>query len=85
MPSTHAVHGRSDAHPVPRADRAGGGRLHAGFYVDWWAHLEVEGGPVAASVVEGLIAPETLQPIGPRPRGTNARAAAGVLEADLCF
>jgi pimeloyl-ACP methyl ester carboxylesterase len=56
-----------------------------GFYVDWWAHPEVDGGSVAASVIEGLIAPQTPEIDRRLTMWYYSQAAPGVLKGDLYF
>lgn len=56
-----------------------------GFYIDWWAHPEVEGSELAAAVVEGLIAPHTPERDRRLTMWYYAQAAPGVLKGDLYF
>ncbi|HEX2172550.1 MAG TPA: alpha/beta fold hydrolase, partial [Dehalococcoidia bacterium] len=56
-----------------------------GFYVDWWAHPEVEGRDLIASVVEGLIAPQTPEVDRRLTMWYYSQAAPWVLKGDLYF
>jgi pimeloyl-ACP methyl ester carboxylesterase len=56
-----------------------------GFYIDWWAHPAVEDGSVAASVIEGLIAPQTPEVDRRLTMWYYSQAAPGVLKGDLYF
>ncbi|GEL18308.1 alpha/beta fold hydrolase [Pseudonocardia asaccharolytica] len=56
-----------------------------GFYLDWWHHPAVEDGSVAASVIEGLIAPQTSELDRRLTMHYYAQAAPGVLKGDLYF
>jgi pimeloyl-ACP methyl ester carboxylesterase len=56
-----------------------------GSYVDWWAHPKVNDGLVAASVVEGLIAPHTGELDRRLTMWYYSQAAPGVLKGDLYF
>lgn len=56
-----------------------------GFYIDWWAHPEVEGSELAAAVVEGLIAPHTAERDRRLTMWYYSQAAPGVLKGDLYF
>jgi pimeloyl-ACP methyl ester carboxylesterase len=56
-----------------------------GFYIDWWHHPAVEDGSVAASVVEGLIAPQTSDLDRRLTMHYYSQAAPGVLKGDLYF
>lgn len=56
-----------------------------GFYIDWWNHPAVEDGSVAASVIEGLIAPQTSELDRRLTMHYYSQAAPGVLKGDLYF
>jgi pimeloyl-ACP methyl ester carboxylesterase len=56
-----------------------------GFYLDWWAHPEVNDGLVAASAIEGLIAPQTPEVDRRLTMWYYSQAAPGVLKGDLYF
>jgi Predicted hydrolases or acyltransferases (alpha/beta hydrolase superfamily) len=56
-----------------------------GFYIDWWHHPAVEDGSVAASVIEGLIAPQTSELDRRLTMHYYSQAAPGVLKGDLYF
>ncbi|MQA16018.1 MAG: alpha/beta fold hydrolase [Pseudonocardiaceae bacterium] len=56
-----------------------------GFYIDWWAHPEVEGRELIASVVDGLIAPQTSELDRRLTMFYYSQAAPGVLKGDLYF
>jgi pimeloyl-ACP methyl ester carboxylesterase len=56
-----------------------------GFYLDWWHHPAVEDGSVAASVIEGLIAPQTSEVDRRLTMHYYSQAAPGVLKGDLHF
>lgn len=56
-----------------------------GFYLDWWNHPAVEDGSVAASVIEGLMAPQTSELDRRLTMHYYSQAAPGVLKGDLYF
>lgn len=56
-----------------------------GFYIDWWNHPAVEDGSVAASVIEGLMAPHTSELDRRLTMWYYSQAAPGVLKGDLYF
>lgn len=56
-----------------------------GFYVDWWAHPEVEGRDLIAGVVEGLMAPQTPEVDRRLTMWYYSQAAPRVLKGDLYF
>ncbi|MGH3518392.1 MAG: alpha/beta fold hydrolase [Haloechinothrix sp.] len=56
-----------------------------GFYIDWWAHPEVEGRELVASVIDGLIAPQTSELDRRLTMWYYSQAAPRVLKGDLYF
>lgn len=56
-----------------------------GFYVKWWDHSHVNGGEVASSVIDGLIAPQTRDLDRRLTMWYYSQAAPGVLKGDLYF
>ena len=56
-----------------------------GFYIDWWNHPAIEDGSVAASVVDGLIAPQTPDLERRLIMWYYSQAAPGVMKGDLYF
>lgn len=56
-----------------------------GFYLDWWAHPEINDGELASSVVEGLMAPQTSELDRRLTMWYYSQAAPGVLKGDLYF
>lgn len=56
-----------------------------GFYVDWWAHPEVEGRELIAGVVEGLMAPHTAEADRRLTMWYYSQCAPGVVKGDLYF
>lgn len=56
-----------------------------GFYVKWWDHPELDGSEVAASVIDGLIAPQTSEVDRRLTMWYYSQAAPGILKGDLYF
>ena len=56
-----------------------------GFYVKWWEHPHVDGGEVASSVIDGLVAPQTRDLDRRLTMWYYSQAAPGVLKGDLYF